>query len=246
VDYEDRMSIATPEGIELDLVLAGIGSRFAATLLDWLLKGVVLLGAFALGATSADAPGVAAAVAVAALFLVLFGYDVLFEVFGGGRTPGKRWTGLRVVTLEGDAIGAGASLVRNLLRIVDWVLLLGVVFVFVTRRNQRVGDLVAGTLVVRELRGELPAGEGPTVREVDDADLAGWDVSAVTADELATVRRFIERRSTLAVEARRRLALDLAQRLSTKVLAPNHVTSSEEFLELLLAVKVRRAQGERR
>jgi uncharacterized RDD family membrane protein YckC len=246
VDYEDRMSIATPEGIELDLVLAGIGSRFAATILDWLLKGVVLLGAFALAATSADTPGVAAAIAVATLFLVLFGFDVLFEVFGGGRTPGKRWTGLRVVTVEGDAIGAGASLVRNLLRIVDWVLLIGVVFVFVTKRNQRVGDLVAGTLVVRELRGELPAGEGASVRQVDDDDLASWDVSAVTADELATVRRFIERRSTLAVEARRRLALDLAQRLSAKVLAPDHVTSAEEFLELLVAVKVRRAEGARR
>jgi uncharacterized RDD family membrane protein YckC len=236
------MSIATPEGLDLDVVLAGAGSRVIAGLLDALLKGAVLLAG--LFATVVASPNSGVLVALWALlgFAVVFGYDVLFEVAAGGRTPGKRWTGLRVLTREGSAVGVGPSVVRNLLRLVDAIpgpYVVGIVLVALTRRHQRLGDLVAGTIVVRERRQLAPALVGP-ISSTSGFELARWDVSAVTADEVATVRRFLERRDSLDPTARRRLAEDLAARLLPRVVGPSEPPVPERFLEDLVAVKSHR------
>ncbi len=271
------MSISTPEGVDIDLTLAGVGSRFVATVVDQLLQWAVLL-ALAIAATLAGGAGggggaggagggggdldgggdsvALAAVAVVALlvFAVQFGYHVLFETLASGRTPGKRWTGLRVVTTGGGPVTFTTSAVRNLLRTVDFLPAfygVAIVSVLVTERNQRLGDLAAGTVVVRERsagdrtrlrRGrrrrraaaeELNAGLAPP-----DADT--WDLSSVTAEDLATVRRFLERRTTLTPEARNRLARELAGRLRPKVLGPPDDLHPEMFLEEVAAAKAAR------
>ncbi len=93
---DDRVTIATPEGVTLEFVLAGVGSRFVARLLDTVIQVAII---FALAAVIAltSAPGFVRAVASVAIFLVLFGYDVPFEVMNGGRTVGKLAAGIRVV-----------------------------------------------------------------------------------------------------------------------------------------------------
>ena len=156
--YEDRISVATPEGVTLEVTLAGAGSRFAAGLIDQLLRTAVLLALVVLVgllADRADTPGgILLALLFVALFLVQFVYDVLFETLAAGRTPGKRWTGLRVVKVGGGPVGFVASALRNILRIVDALpgfYLVGILCVLFTRNNQRLGDLAASTLVVREL-----------------------------------------------------------------------------------------------
>jgi len=102
VEYEDQVTIATPEGVELRLALAGLGSRSVAGSVDLVLK-VLLIGALALLLFGLSIGGGAAtAVFSAAGFAIYFGYDVLFEVLAAGRTPGKRFSGLRVVA-EGGA-----------------------------------------------------------------------------------------------------------------------------------------------
>src|SRR5439155_5033349 len=124
-------------------------------LLDGLVRAGLVVAVAILTAITGPTSGVLTAVWALTLFLVLFVYDVFFEVVAGGRTPGKRWSGLRVVTLSGGAITVGASVVRNLLRIIDeipGIYLVGIVLVFLTKRNQRLGDIVAGTLVVRDRR----------------------------------------------------------------------------------------------
>jgi uncharacterized RDD family membrane protein YckC len=243
------MSIATPEGLELDLVLAGAGSRFIAALLDLLVKGAVLLAVGLVTVLTHASSGVLVAVWSLTAFVVWFGYDVLFELAAGGRTPGKRWTGLRVVTAEGAAVGPGASVVRNLLRLIDGLpgaYLVGIVMVALTRRHQRVGDLVAGTIVIRERRGLAAALTGfvdlAAVGEatVPDPELAAWDVSGVSAEEVATVRRFLERRQGLDPVARRRLAAELASRLLPRVVGPTERPTAERFLEDLVSAKSHR------
>jgi uncharacterized RDD family membrane protein YckC len=242
------MSIATPEGLELDLVLAGAGSRLIAGLLDSILKGLVLLAA-ALATVLANASsGVLIALWSLILFTVWFGYDVLFELASGGRTPGKRWTGLRVLTADGTAVGPGSSIVRNLLRLVDAIpgpYLVGIVLVSVTGRHQRLGDLVAGTVVVRERRDlgsrrTTAFDQREPELEPPDPELASWDVSAVTADEIATVRRFLERRQSLDPTARARLARELAVRLLPKVVGPTERPAPERFLQDLVRAKSHR------
>src|SRR5206468_11279553 len=93
-------------------------------------------------------------------FLVYFGYDVAFETLASGRTPGKRAAGLRVVRLGGEPVGFVASAVRNLGRLVDMqpglLYAVGAATILFSRHNQRLGDLAAGTLVVRERRAPLP------------------------------------------------------------------------------------------
>lgn len=245
--YEDRISIPTPEGVELELVLAGVGSRLVATLADFVLKGVVLLALWIVG-DALGGEGFVVALLIVGSFLVWFGYDVAFETLAAGRTPGKRAAGLRVVRLGGGPVGFLASAVRNLLRLVDslpGIYAVGAVCILFSRRNQRLGDLAAGTLVVRERRAPLPAAGLPVsdfgVRDFAAADrYAAWDVSGVTSFELVTVRRFLERRWQLDPGARGRLGWELAERLRPKVAGAPPDLHPEQFLEALAEAKASR------
>ncbi|HJV08369.1 MAG TPA: RDD family protein [Acidimicrobiales bacterium] len=240
--YEDRISVATPEGVTLEATLAGVGSRLAAGLIDQLLRWAIVLAlimVMALLNGGETASGLAVAALVVALFLVQFAYDVLFETLASGRTPGKRWTGLRVVKLGGAPVGFLASALRNLVRIVDALpgfYLVGIIAVMFTKHNQRLGDLAAGTVVVRDRKQvtALPEARPAT----DDSNL--YDVSGISADELATVRRFLDRRPTLTPDARDRLAMEMATRLGPKVVGPPRRWDPEEFLEYVVAAKAAR------
>src|SRR3982751_3978263 len=111
-DYQDRLRIATPEGISVDLVLAGLGSRFTAASIDLVLKSLLILGGFILGLIVGGDLGLALASILS--FVFYFGYDVGFEVLAGGRTPGKRWTGLRVLRDDGRPVDLLSSAIRNI------------------------------------------------------------------------------------------------------------------------------------
>jgi uncharacterized RDD family membrane protein YckC len=248
MQYEERTRIATPEGVELELVLAGLGSRFIAELIDSALI-LLLVGAMILVAALAGGTGGSVIVAVASggLLLISVAFHVAFEVLAAGRTPGKRWTGLRVVMDGGQPIGLRSSAVRNLLRLLEGPPLFyvpAIVAILATRRNQRLGDLAAGTLVVREPRIRRrrrkapqppPAALGPAVRVAD------WDVSAVTQEELAAVRSFLARRDSFTPAARRGLARDLAGRLGAKVAGQPPGLSAETLLEGIAAAKSARS-----
>jgi len=246
VSYEDRLWIPTPEGVELELVLAGLGSRLVAGVVDYLIRGAILLALVIIGFAAVGDDG-AGGFLVAGLFvagfLVYFGYDVAFETLASGRTPGKRAAGLRVVRLGGEPVGFLASAVRNLLRLVDGlpgIYAVGAASVLFSRRNQRLGDLAAGTLVVRERRAPPPLAR-PAAPDFAVADrYAAWDVSGVTSFELVTVRRFLERRWQLDPTARGRLGWELAERLRPKVAGAPPDLHPEQFLEALAEAKASR------
>ncbi len=249
MEFEDRITIATPEGVDLELTLAGVGSRFAAALVDTILQ-LLLVGALYIVLVVA-AGGLARAVYYVAAFLVWFGYHILFEVLASGRTPGKRWTGLRVVRVGGHPVTFLPSATRNLLRLVDLLpaaYIAGCVSILVTRRNQRLGDLAAGTLVIRDRLAAAPPASTQVRRydfmqpepQPERDNVAAWDVSAVTADELAAVRRFLERRHELEPHARHHLAWQLADRLRPKTAGVPDEVAGERFLELLAHAKASR------
>jgi uncharacterized RDD family membrane protein YckC len=252
VSYEDRISIATPEGVDLEVTLAGLGSRFIAFLIDQTIQWGALLAIVFGGLAAVESPDgdsfvVFGIVTALSFFLLQFAYPVLFETLGSGRTPGKRWTGLRVVKVGGGPVTFLTSAIRNILRLVDGLpglYLVGTISVLATERNQRLGDLAAGTVVVRDRVGgrapKAPAWAGAQLRAQPSDETALWDVSAVTSEEVATVRRFLERRTTLADDARGRLAQDLALRLRPKVVGPDDDMHPEEFLLELAALKATR------
>jgi uncharacterized RDD family membrane protein YckC len=240
VELDDRLSIATPEGVDLELALAGLGSRFVAAILDALVQAG-LIAAAALLLFVPDFGGVGYAVFVVVLFLVFFAYDILFEVLASGRTLGKRWTGLRVVRVGGAPVGFLTSTARNVMRLVDMipgVYGVGALSILVTRKNQRLGDVVAGTLVVRERRAYSAA--APYEPRGLDA-FSRLDVTAITAEELAAVRSFLTRRHDLEPAPRGALARALAEKLRPKVGgATEELRGDEAFLEQLAASKAAR------
>jgi len=240
VEYEDRITIPTPEGVELELTLAGLGSRAVSGGIDLVLKAVATLAMVVVIIALLGDAGVFVLVPVAALTLLL--YDVGFETLGHGRTPGKRWIGLRVVRAGGRPVDARASVVRNVVRLVDGLPLSyvpTVVSILVTSRNQRPGDLAADTLVVRDRPSGADADAWQAARS-RAVDPAVGDVSAVPAADVATVRAFLERRSGLGTEVRARLAAQLDGALRPQVGGADE-PDPERFLEILYDAK--RARG---
>ena len=249
MEYEDRLTITTPEGVELDLQLAGLGSRFIAQTVDLLIK-IALIILIAVSLSAFDLTGVA--IMLPAFLLVVYAYDVVFETFGGGRTPGKRATRLRVVRVGGEPVDFMSSAIRNVLRLIDGIptsYIPGMISILATKRNQRLGDLAAGTIVIHEdpvaAPARPPAGPPPG-QWAPPSHLASpswqppgpvWDVSAVSAEELAAVRSFLERRWQLGAEARGRLALQLAEALWPKVGGAPAGLAPEGFLEQLAQQK---------
>jgi uncharacterized RDD family membrane protein YckC len=240
VALDDRVSIPTPEGLELELQLAGLGSRFIAGTVDVIIQ---ILAIVALAVVTGEFSGGGHLNAVAFViiaFLIWFGYPIAFEVLARGRTPGKRWTQLRVVRDSGDPVDLPASAIRNLVRLLDGPLLLylpTMISIIATQRNQRPGDLAAGTLVIRESPQGRRRKAPETTLPATASPSGDWDVSAITPTELATVRSFLERRQTLAPSARSDLARRLADGLVTKVAGAAHSGNAEDFLETLVALK---------
>jgi uncharacterized RDD family membrane protein YckC len=251
----DRLELTTPEGVTLDLELAGVGSRALAGTLDLIIQAmimygvivVMLVGAFAGGGN----PFLVIAASILAVVAAILGYHVVFEVWVGGQTPGKRMIGLRVVRTDGGPVGLAQSLIRTLMRIIDFlptIYAIGIVTVFATTRNQRLGDLAAGTVVILDRsrhpkpvptsRPTTPMSEIVGNGEPASASVpVGWDVSAVTDEEVGLVRRFLDRRWSLDDGARRALAADLAARLRTKVVAPESFVADEPFLAQIVRIK---------
>jgi uncharacterized RDD family membrane protein YckC len=260
VDLEDAITIATPEGVQLRVVLAGAASRFIAGSIDLVIE-FVLVTLAALVAFLLIGGGIGAAVFFVALLAIFLLYNILFEVLAAGRTPGKRMTHLRVVLEGGAPVDLPASATRTLMRLIDWLpsaYLVGLGSILVTRNNQRLGDIAAGTLVIREITpaglapvglatasAQIPAGAplaAPSAAHVDGATasvgaIVSADASAVTAEELAAVQRFLARRQSLDSTARRALAFRLEQGLRAKVSGLPQTGDPEEFLEALARVK---------
>jgi uncharacterized RDD family membrane protein YckC len=257
-DYQDRLHIATPEGVTVDLVLAGLGSRFVATLVDLVFKGCLLVLALVVVVALGD---LGAALYAILAFAIYAGYDIAFEVLAGGRTPGKRWTGLRVLRDDGRPVDLLASAIRNVVRLVDGPALgyvPAMVSILVTKRNQRLGDLAASTIVVREPRkrdpqparfgaGTVTGGAGllfggygiPVPRPYADVPRGTLDVSAVSPDDLAAVRGFLDRRDGLPAGVRGDLARRIASALAPRVGGATAHLHDEDLIEQVAAAKAR-------
>ena len=238
MEFEDVLTITTPEGVELQLALAGVGSRFAAALVDALIQGLLGRGRGLLFAAAGWLEGWGAAAFSIIIFVVIFSYDIVFEVLAAGRTPGKRLNGLRVVRVGGFPVGFLASSIRNTVRLVDILpaaYLVGCIAILASKHNQRLGDMAAGTIVVRERKATSAL---PPPRAVDVAPAyPSWDVGTITPLELQTVRQFLARRGSIDSQARTQLAQTLAERLRPKVGGAPSELRGEDFLEAIVAAK---------
>lgn len=190
--------IATPEGVELRLPVAGLASRALA----WLIDAAIKLFALTVGGTIlAIMGGFGVGLHLIGTFLLLWFYNVLFEVLNHGATPGKRAVGIRVMNVNGTPVGWTGSLIRNLVRFVDTLpgcYAFGLVSVLATKNFQRLGDLAAGTIVVYQPR-KAKGGRA--------SDVKALAVTVpLTLDEQQAIVSFGERASTLSRDRAEELA----------------------------------------
>lgn len=228
----DSIRIDTPESVDLSLDTAGIGSRIFASLIDaaiqWGVAGLLALVTWLVGevigervAWSQLTDSVMIAILLLALGLLFSAYRLLFEAIWNGQTVGKRVAGIRVVQANGLPVTFLQVLIRNLIRIVDFLpgfYALGMVSIMVTQRSQRLGDLTAGTVVIRSRSVGAP--QVPTaLSQTAAVDLTPLreSVRKLTEEDLQVVRTFWERRAALEPEVRDRIAAQIVRMLITKM-----------------------------
>jgi uncharacterized membrane protein SpoIIM required for sporulation/uncharacterized RDD family membrane protein YckC len=243
-DYRQRLLVETPEHVTLDLEIAGVGSRALAALIDVLilagsaLATLVVLGIVAGFGVTIGSLGSAVLLLVG--FAVWNGYFILFEGLRQGQTPGKRYLGIRVVGDTGNAVGLGAAVVRNLLRIADFLpppYLIGALLVALHPRGKRLGDMVAGTVVVRDRPAEAVARAPALGRPREVPTLV--QIPELTDGEFHVLAEFARRQGQLTPPARVRLATAIAARMAGHP-APSGVTPLDHMLDLYRLERERR------
>jgi uncharacterized RDD family membrane protein YckC len=255
---EDILVIETPERVPLHFALASIGNRFLACAIDHAFQAVTLLVIFiafsvianysSLGDLFKSAPKWVQALLIIVVFLIISGYFAFFEWLWKGQTPGKRWLKLRVIREDGRPVTFWEATVRNLLRTFDMMpapfYSIGLISVFISSSDQRIGDMVAGTVVVREREAEAPAFAKVFASPVSDPALRRSfkpvdftaELSVLTESEIEVVEAFLRRRWDLEDMARQWMAWRVALPILYK-LRPAYDLSTftyEGFLEELL------------
>lgn len=236
---DDRYYVETPEVVAISYELAGVGSRCIAATIDLLLiallqagLGAALLGLISLiDSAGTDIVNLVLAVWALLAFLLLWGYYLLFELLWSGQSPGKRALGLRVMREGGRPVDFSASAVRNLVRAVDLVPFaygLGVLTMFVDPKARRLGDLAAGTLVVREgaplsleavFRGAEPAAVPPRSPDAPPTPLLP-NLHLLGPESYALAQEFLRRRAQFVPARRSALAEELGAALRARLALP--------------------------
>ena len=258
ITSDETLIIETPERVPLHFALASIGNRFIACAIDHTIQIVALIGLVIffliisdradVGARLTNAPKWVLAVLVIVQFLIINGYFAIFEWVWSGQTPGKRWLKLRVIREDGRPISFYEAMIRNLLRVIDFIVppfySIGLVSVFATARDQRIGDLVSGTVVVREREAEAPAFAEVFASPVSDPALRrtckpvefSADLTNLTEQEILVVESFLRRRWDLKDYPRQWMAWRVSMPILFK-LRPEYDLATftyEGFLEELL------------
>lgn len=232
----DKLTIETPEQTALELPLAGIGSRFLALAVDYLIQFIAIMALFVVSA-SVTIPWEWLGQWVQAFFIfVIFflsqAYFAFFESLWNGQSPGKRYTRLRVIKEDGRPVSVADAVARNLLRIVDWlpgIYAVGIVVMLLNRQNKRLGDYVAGTVVVHE----KPFEEMQLAWDLSERPGAPlFHASRLSPEEFALVETFLQRRSHLSDDVRRDMARQIADRVAGTLGTPPALRAVPEvFLE---------------
>lgn len=267
IQTEETLIIETPERVPLEFALASIGNRFLAVAIDhfvqflsiFLIAWLFLSIAGVSGSDIVDAPETfvsqapkwTIAILIVVVFLIFAGYFILFEWLWNGQTPGKRLLKLRVIRDDGRPLTLWEAVARNLLRIADAapgfivpIYSIGLIVIFLSNRDQRIGDIFAGTVVIRERTDEAPTFAETFSATIRDAAFTRAqipvefraNVAQLNEREIEVVESFLRRRWDLTDRQRLwmawRIALPLMYKLKPAYTLDNF--SYEGFLEELL------------
>jgi uncharacterized RDD family membrane protein YckC len=257
--FFNRITLRTPESVEIDFELAGIGNRAYALAIDYIILGLIIslclviwtifyfqlvnLAQGIIGLTR-DVSLWLIALGILVLFAIYVGYFVFFESLWQGQTPGKRFVKIRVICNDGKPVGLAQSALRALLRPVDEFLWLGMFLIVFGKQEKRLGDWVAGTLVIQE-QNISRSSQFPISQEANQLAsqlLIEADLSQMLPQDFGVVREYLHRRSGMIPQARRELARKLASQLRNIIKLdkiPEDVTANI-FLEAVYLAYQRR------
>jgi uncharacterized RDD family membrane protein YckC len=225
----NKFTLHTPESVELEFTLAGIGNRAYALLIDYILLGLILI-VFLVGALIFNAVLVETItnlagskglqlwlIAIQGLigFFIYVGYFVFFETVWSGQTPGKRYVKIRVIRDDGRPVRLQQSTLRALLRPFDDLFFIGVFLIVFNQQEKRLGDLVGGTLVIQEQQPMKSAAlkVSTSAQSLANILLIDADISRLLPEDFAVIREYLQRREAMIPNARN----DLSKQLATQV-----------------------------
>ena len=259
-----RLSIDTPENVIFDYKVAGIGSRFMAALVDTLLivvlQAVVYLTLLLLANSLLgdiqdwETSWMTWLFALFGLiaFAFLWGYYVFFEVLWNGQSPGKRWAKLRVIRTDGTSVTLTESLIRNLVRIVDFLPAyygIGIVTMFINEQSRRLGDLAAGTLVVHDrapltLESLASAMSASVSARPLTAAQVDFPVERLTQRDIQMAEDFIQRRYQLSASSAvaRRIAHALLKQMDMSPAQMGETSAQDFIIQVVQAHRNREAE----
>jgi len=245
--FLNRITLQTPESVELEFLLAGIGNRSLALLIDYIVWGSMLfVFTMTVGIFNQLITGIfkqifgsqanlwLSAIALMIFFLIYVGYFVFFEVIWQGQTPGKRYTKIRVIRDDGRRESIQQALLRALLRPFDDLLTIGFFLILLGKQEKRLGDIVAGTLVIQEEYLVAPSFQVSSQGEEFVAELLETaNIAQLKPDDFALIREYLQRRKNISPKAKAELSLNLARQTRTiidlKKLPPG--LTADVFLE---------------
>lgn len=250
----DRLTIDTPEQVHLEFVLADIGSRFMAVFADFVIQAVLYIVLIIIDETALHGTifskldtyqvWIVAAI-IFGIFCIYWGYYAVFEALWNGQTPGKRWAGIRVIKENGRPINAFEAIGRNLIRIVDQlpgIYAVGIVTMLLNSKNRRLGDFVAGTIVVHERKAKESDLFFNTPERSTEYSL--YQAGQLGVPEVELIETFLARRLDIPLEVRQQSAARIAAMIGAKLgIDPqSRPSNNEDFLELIVKEFRNRAQ----
>ncbi len=253
---DDRYVLTTPENVPISYDLAGIGSRFVAALLDGLLLLAVELGLLlavvvvnTAGKLDSSLSGWTIAIWMLVSFALVFGYPLVFEIVWNGQTPGKRRAGIRIVLDDGGPITALAAVIRNTVRLADFLpsyYIIGIIVMLVDSKSRRLGDMAAGTICVKERHDFTPDSLVLESENSEAEEPPGYadflNIQRLSYDDYHLIKEYLLRRDGLAPDVARGLARRIAERIASKLEVDLKDEPPPDFLDRVGAALGRRGR----
>jgi len=249
IDLRQHHGVETPEHVEVRLELAGVGSRMAAAVLDTIIIYlsiliISLVGGQVWGGGFGAAGSWFLAFLILLLYGVIWGYFAAFEAWNGGRTLGKQALGIRVVMDTGQRVTTGAAVVRNLVRLLDCYfpflpIVPAMLLMFLNKSNKRLGDMAAGTIVVRDRPTDWALGAVPA--PVDTEEPVETGPPELSDDEFRLLDRFLGRLNDLDAAVQVRITHELAKRFEDRI--PRRTHDAQAYLVQVFAEEQQKRRG---
>ena len=223
--FFNQINLQTPESVELEFTLAGIGNRSFALLIDYIIVWLSIILIWVLGfflifqlvpnffetGLSGKLSQWIFAIQSMTAFALSTGYFVVLETVWQGQTVGKKWTKIRVVRDNGKPTRLPQAILRGLLRPIDVFTTVGAFFIIFSQQEKRLGDMLAGTIVVQEEESRLAKiAISPEAEDLAAQLKADAEINNLLPDDFATIRDFLQRRKSIMLEYQHQLSRKLA------------------------------------